>query len=366
VTVLHVAAGNAYGGIERMLATVAGLPHPRLTQHFAVSFTGRLERELVAEGAPVHRLPSPRAARPIRVMRARRAFATLLSDIAPDITIFHGAWPHVIYAAVARRAGRRIAFWQHQPIARPAWPDRWASRVRPDFVIYNSRFTQLSPAFRDVAGTVMYYPVAAPPSVSPGDRSALRKKLGAGDGDVVVLLAARLEKWKGQTVLLDAVSRLKRDSRIHVWMAGGPQSERETKYFDDIAARASAADIRDRVTLLGQREDVPLLNGLADIYCQPNLQPEPFGISVAEAMLSALPCVISAGGGAAELLDESCGVMTAAGDADGVAAALDRIASDDDLRTAMGRAARARASRLTDPIGRLDDLATLVATHAQG
>lgn len=349
-----------------MLATVAGLPHPRLTQHFALSFSGRLERELNAGGAPVHRLPSPRAARPIRVMSARRAFAALLDDIAPAITIFHGAWPHAMYAAVARRAGCRIAFWQHQPIARPAWPDRWASRVRPDFVIYNSRFTELSPAFRDVAGAVMYYPVAEPPPVSPGDRSAFRTKLGAGDDEVVVLLAARMEKWKGQTVLLDAVSRLKRGSRVRVWLAGGPQNVRETKYFGEITARASAPDIRDRVTLLGQREDVPLLNGFADIYCQPNLQPEPFGIAVAEAMRSGLPCVISAGGGAAELLDESCGVVTAAGDAEAVAAALDRIAADDGLRTAMGGAARARASRLTDPIGRLDDLATLVAAHAQG
>lgn len=347
-----------------MLATVAGLPHPRLTQHFAVSFGGRLERELTAAGAQVHRLPSLRAARPLRVLRARRAFDALLNGVTPDLTIFHGAWPHAMFASVARRAGRRIAFWQHQPIARPRWPDRWARRVCPDFVIYNSRFTELSPAFRNVDGVVMYYPVAAPPAVDASERARRRRELGAGEDDIVVLLAARLEKWKGQTVLLEAASRLTSASRTRIWIAGGPQSAGETKYFDEITARASAPDLRDRVRLLGQREDVPFLNGLADVYCQPNLQPEPFGISVAEAMLSGLPCVISAGGGAAELLDESCGVVTAAGDADAVAAALDRIASDASLRGAMGRAARARAARLTDPIGRLDDLATIVAAHA--
>ena len=364
MTVLHVAAGNAYGGIERMLATVAGLPHPRLTQHFALSFGGRLERELRAEGARVHRLPSPRAARPLRVIRARRAFETLLSEITPDMTILHGAWPHAMFASVARRAGRRITFWQHQPIARPAWPDRWARRVRPDFVIYNSRFTELSPAFRNVEGTVIYYPVAAPPAIRGAERTARRKQFGADEDDIVVLLAARLEKWKGQAVLLDAASRLKPARRIRIWIAGGPQSAGETKFFDELTARASAADLRDRVRLLGQREDVPLLTGLADIYCQPNLQPEPFGISVAEAMLAGLPCVMSAGGGAAELLDESCGVVTAAGDAAAVAAALDRIAADPELRMAMGRAACGRASRLTDPISRLDDLAAIVAAHA--
>jgi glycosyltransferase involved in cell wall biosynthesis len=364
VTVLHVAAGNAYGGIERMLATVAGLPNPRLTQHFAVSFGGRLERELRAGGAPVHLLPSPRAARPLRVMSARRAFATVLQDVAPDLTIFHGAWPHAMFATVARKARRRIAFWQHQPIANPAWPDRWARRVQPDFVIYNSRFTEMCPAFRNVDGAVMYYPVAPPPAITAAERASRRQELGAGDQDVVVLLAARLEKWKGQAVLLDAASRLPQGSRIRIWMAGGPQSERENRYYEEISARASAPDLRDRVTLLGQREDVPLLTGLADIYCQPNLQPEPFGISVAEAMLAGLPCVISAGGGAAELLDDACGVVTGAGDAAAVAEALERIARDAALRGRMGHAARARASRLTDPAGRLDDLAAIVAAHA--
>jgi glycosyltransferase involved in cell wall biosynthesis len=362
--VLHVAAGNAYGGIERMLATVAGLAHPRLTQHFAVSFGGRLERELRAEGAPVHRLPSPRAARPLGVWSARRAFAALLDQVAPDATIFHGAWPHAMLATVARRAGRRIGFWQHQPIARPAWPDRWARRVRPDFVIFNSRFTEKCPAFANVAGTVMYYPVAPPPVLDAASRSERRRELGAGPFDVVVLLAARLEKWKGQAVLLDAAARLNHGVPIRIWIAGGPQSEGESSYYQELVTRAAAPDLRERVTLLGQREDVPMLTGLADIYCQPNLQPEPFGISVAEAMLAGLPCVISAGGGAAELLDESCGVVTAAGDAGAVATALERIASDARLRATMGRAAQVRGARLTDPAGRVDDLAAIVAAHA--
>jgi hypothetical protein len=73
VTVLHVAAGNTYGGIERMLVTFAATPHPRIQQQFAVAFAGRLERELRAVGASVHRLPSPRASRPLTILRARRA-----------------------------------------------------------------------------------------------------------------------------------------------------------------------------------------------------------------------------------------------------------------------------------------------------
>jgi glycosyltransferase involved in cell wall biosynthesis len=109
---------------------------------------------------------------------------------------------------------------------------------------------------------------------------------------------------------------------------------------------------------------VSTLMRLADIYCQPNLRGEPFGIAIAEAMRAGLPCVISAAGGAAELLDDSCGLLTAPGDVAGVADALRDLAGDAAQREAMGRAAVARASQLTDPAGRLEALAAVLSAQA--
>jgi len=100
---------------------------------------------------------------------------------------------------------------------------------------------------------------------------------------------------------------------------------------------------------------------VADIYCQPNLKGEPFGIAIAEAMLASLPCVVSAAGGAAELLDDSCSVITPPGDVAAVADALQRLAADRDLRARMGEAGAARASLRTDPAGRLQELAGVLS-----
>jgi glycosyltransferase involved in cell wall biosynthesis len=364
MTVLHVAAGNGYGGIERMLVTLAGTPHPLLSQHFVVAFGGRLERELLDAGAAVHRLPSPRASRPLMIWRARREFTRVLETVHPGSAIFHGAWPHAMFAAAARAAGVRVGFWQHQPIARPGWPDRWARRVRPEFVVFNSAFTQSRPAFPDVCGAVIHCPVPSPREVDAGMRRRLRADLGAADGDIVVLMAARLEKWKGHEVLLEAARTLSPAVRLHVWIAGGVQRPAEARYLDQLATLASAPELVRRVSLLGDRDDVPTLMRLADIYCQPNLRGEPFGIAIAEAMRAGLPCVSSAAGGAAELLDDSCGVLTEPGDVAGVAEALRDLAGDAAEREAMGRAAIARASQLTDPAGRLDALAAVLAAQA--
>ena len=364
MTLLHVAAGNGYGGIERMLVTFAGTTHDGLTQQFVVAFGGRLERELSAAGAVVHTLPSPRASRPLMIWRARRAFAAVLEQVRPAAIVFHGAWPHAMFAPAARGSGARLGFWQHLPVVRPAWPDRWARRITPDFVVYNSAFTQARPAFPGVPGAVIHCPVAAPPPLDDAARRRLRAGIGAADGDVIVLMAARHERWKGHQVLLGAAKLLAPSTRVRVWIAGGAQKAAETSFADELTRAAATPALAHLVTLLGEREDVPVLMRLADVYCQPNVRAEPFGIAIAEAMRAGLPCVVSAPGGAAELLDESCAIVTSPGDAGAVADALEHLADDAALRASMGRAAIARASRLTDPQGRLAELADLLGARA--
>jgi glycosyltransferase involved in cell wall biosynthesis len=364
VTILHVAAGNAYGGIERMLVTLAEARHPRLSQQFVVSFGGRFERELRAAGTAVHRLPSPRAARPLRIWRARRAFGSVVESTVPDAVIFHGAWTHAIFAPVARARAVRVGFWQHMPITRPAWPDRWARRVQPDFAVFNSAFTRERAAFAGVPGAVIHCAVADPPPIDDSTRRRLRAELGADERHVVVLMAARLEKWKGHDVLVEALRRLPSDAAVRVWIAGGAQKAGERPFHKRLQALVAEPDLAGTVVFLGERDDVPSLMGLADVYCQPNLRGEPFGMAIAEAMRAGLPCVVSAAGGASELADDTCALMTTPGDARAVADALQRLSTNPSLRATMGRAAAVRAARLTDPLKRLDDLAALVAARA--
>jgi glycosyltransferase involved in cell wall biosynthesis len=327
-----------------------------------MSFGGRLERELEAAGLTVHRLPAPRASRPLMVWRARRAFTTLLETVNAGAVVFHSAWPHAMFAATARAAGARIVFWQHQPITRPQWPDRWARLVRPDVAVFNSEFTAAYPAFPGVPGRVIHCPVEEPAALEPERREALRHELGAAPGDVVVLMAARLERWKGHDILVKAAEYLPADRPWRIWIAGAAQSAVEQRYASEVAASLASlpAPHRARVSLLGERTDVPTLMRLADIYCQPNLKGEPFGMAIAEAMRSKLPTVVSGGGGAAELLDESSGLGVVPGDARGVAEALNALIADAPMRAAMGEAAANRAARLTDPASRVHDLADLV------
>ena len=347
-----------------MLATFAATPSECLLQQFAISPGGQLWRELWEMGMRPAALPPARASRPFSVLAARRAFARVLSEADVDAAIFHGSWTHALFASVARANNVIVAFWQHAPIVEPRWPDRWAARIPPDVVIANSLFTAAAPAFTGAPMHVINCPVAETHRASAEERRAGRAALGVNADDVVVLMAARLEAWKGHTTLIEAIQLLK-DRRLKVWIAGGVQQPAERSYYQELEQEVVHAGLQSTVSLLGQRDDVPRLMALADIYCQPNSAPEPFGVAIAEAMRSGLPCVVSNTGGSAELVDFESAILASPRDPIDVAVAIAKLAADPVLRARMGRAAAARASRMTDPAARLTEVAAALSVTAQ-
>ena len=86
----------------------------------------------------------------------------------------------------------------------------------------------------------------------------------------------------------------------------------------------------------------------ADVYCQPNTEPERFGLTFVEAMHAGLPVVTSGIGGACEIVDGSCGVLTPPGDVAALAGALRPAIVDTDLRARLGADARKRPTELCD------------------
>ena len=122
--------------------------------------------------------------------------------------------------------------------------------------------------------------------------------------------------------------------------------------------------IADRVKFLGQRADVPRLMAAADVYCQPNTGPEPFGLVYVEALYAGLPVVASAMGGAIEIVNDTCGVLVPPGDAAAVAEALRVLIANAGRRRGLGEAGPARARQLCDPTRQLTALAEALGSRA--
>lgn len=169
------------------------------------------------------------------------------------------------------------------------------------------------------------------------ERARTRSALEAGEGSVVVLAAAALVRRKGIDVLLRALS-LARAPDLVLWIAGdGPERASLESLVEELALPC-------RVSFLGRRADVPDLLHACDVFVLPSRR-EGLGVSALEAMAAKRPVVASRVGGLAEaVVDGRTGMLVPPEDPVTLALAVDRLATDRDLRLRLGEAGPARIS----------------------
>ena len=365
--VLHAYSGNLYGGVETMLVTLARQRDlcAEMKPEFALCFEGRLSEELVAAGALVHQLGHVRASQPGSLLRARRKLRELLRIESFDVVICHAPWSLAMFGSAVRRARVPVVFWQHGPVSGRHWSERWARRTPPDLVLCNSQFTAQSVPriFPQARSEVIYCPVAFPQvNYSRDDCLATRAELNTPEDAVVIIQVSRMEAWKGHALQLEALGLLSDIPHWVCWQVGGAQRPVEELYVEEMKSAASRHGIEERVHFLGERQDVERLLAAADVFSQPNTGPEPFGITLIEALFAGLPIVTTALGGALEIIDESCGFLVAPGEVDDLSRSLGHLIEDSELRTLLALGGPTRARELCEPREQLRRLNELLAS----
>jgi glycosyltransferase involved in cell wall biosynthesis len=361
--ILHLHSGNMIGGIESALETFAAFAPtcPEMQQEFALAFDGPLAGRLRSSTSAVHLLPPVQLRNPLSVIRSRRALLRLLRRRHFDAVISHSPWCQAVYAPAVRAGSTPLLFWMHGTFD-GHWLQKLASRHAPDLAICNSHYTAstLARIYPGLHSEVVRNPVPNGAAVA-GARNRLRRQFGSPENEIVVLMASRMEAWKGHFNLLHAAAQLSPDRNWTIWIAGAAQTTAEKEYSETIAAEVERLNLASRVKFLGQRSDVPDLMRAADIFCQPNAGPEPFGIVFVEALQAGVPVVTFSMGGPREILDESCGILVAPGDVSALARALTRLIDDSQLRARMGAAGPDRARFLCDPATQVRRVHDLVA-----
>jgi glycosyltransferase involved in cell wall biosynthesis len=369
--ILHINNGNLYGGVETILVTLARLRSlcPAMESHYALCEEGRLSHELAEAGAPVYTLGTVRISRPWTVWRARRRLLEILNREKFDLVICHMPWSLAVFGPAVNAAAQTLGFWAHAFHEGTGWLEHLARRARPDLAIANSRYTEAGcdNLFPHVPHAVVYPPVAlTASSETAASRSQLRRHMGVAENTVVIIQVSRMEAWKGHVSHIKALAQLQELPTHWVcWMVGGAQRPEEQKYLHELAQLTADLGIGERVQFLGQRSDVTELLSAADVFCQPNQTPEPFGITSVEALWAGRPVIAGALGGTLEVIDDSCGRLVSPGDVEALAEALKRMIESREIRERLGQAGPARAVQLCDPARQMDLLHRLSQSGAR-
>jgi glycosyltransferase involved in cell wall biosynthesis len=153
----------------------------------------------------------------------------------------------------------------------------------------------------------------------------------------------RLTSQKGFEHLLQAFARVHEKYPNAALVIAG-----DGRQLDSLAAQIRSLGLEGHAFLLGQRDDVPRLLAVADVYVNSSLL-EGTPVSVLEAMSAGLPIVATSVGDTPYLLDSDSGILVPPAQPEKLAEALMVLLSDPLRRDSLGKSARVRTQKDYSP-----------------
>ena len=304
---------------------------------------GPVAKQLAAAGVPFVSLRClERRIHPVRDLRAGAEIVAALRALAPDLVSTHTAKAGWIGRAAARRLSIPALYTPH------GWSigSRMSPRLGAIFSLAEKVAAKWSAAIicvcEDERRLALGKRIAAPGKllvVHNGVGDVAPELRGRPEqAPVRICSIARFAPPKDHRTLLRALATL-RSQRWELDLVGDGPREAEMRNL------ASQLGLAARVRFFGYVPDpAPVLAG-AQLFVLSS-RSEAFPRSVLEAQRAGLPVIASAVGGIGEAVtDGANGLLVPAGNPEPLAAALEKLCADAQLRVSMGAAARAAYER---------------------
>jgi glycosyltransferase involved in cell wall biosynthesis len=176
----------------------------------------------------------------------------------------------------------------------------------------------------------------------------MRRDLGVPPDRVFVAMIGNIRPWKGQHVVLEALSRMTRDDRERLYVVFvGEITDEYQSYYEELKLNVEVNRLSDVVSFAGSRTDVPQVLSAADVAVHSSVLPEPGGTVVIEAMTFGAPVIVASRGGHLDYLCEGVGLIHDVDQPEELARHLARLGADPQLRDELSEAGKLRAANFS-------------------
>jgi len=220
---------------------------------------------------------------------------------------------------------------------------------------------RLPVADRDKVQT-LYYGVKEPEQpLDAEERNQLRSEWGVSDNAMLVGLFGRIEAFKGQHLMLQAIANdANKDLPIHVLIVGHAMDK---EYLAQLQRSVSELGLEGRVTFRDFVDNPQRWMQACDVVALTTLE-ETFGLVLAEAMRAGVAVIGSNSGGVPEIItQDQTGLLFTAGDAASLAQQLNRYAIDGQLRQRLASAGKAYADKQFNEVEHFARLRAILAAQ---
>jgi glycosyltransferase involved in cell wall biosynthesis len=351
IKVLYVSAGAERGGVEVVLLnTVLSLDRARFKPVVLFLRNGPFVNEVKATGTETHVIEAGRVRHALRGAGAVRRTVALIREEGINLVHSHNAVAHIYGGMAALFAGVRSLFHLHgvpKPAAsREGFLDLLSVTVPAGRTLACSNYvaTAFRRAWFSRRPISVVHNGTFPPELAIREVPSVAKEFGIPNNGRLVLMAARLQRWKGVHIFVDAAAIVtKSHPEARFMIVGGALFGLEQEYPLQLRRQIDALRLTNVVQLVGHRPDISRFYLAADVVVHCSIEPEPFAMVILEALACARPVIASDSGGTSEIIENDVtGLLVPPNDPQRLAQTIVSLLDYPERAVRMGQAGAAR------------------------
>ena len=252
-----------------------------------------------------------------------------------------------VLTRLVRGSDLRLVYMQHMHLSgrKLDWFHRWEYRYLDAWIAPLPLFADRAAAWTSVPRErIVTIPFGIEVERFGGlERTVARQRLGLPGDVYLVGVVGRLDPKKGQDTLVRA-ARLLHDDGIpaHVLLVGDPTRNGTGDFVRRLHALVAELDLRAFVHFRPHMEEIAPAYAALDVFALTS-HSETYGMVTLEAMATGLPVVGTGEGGTVEIIvPGETGLLVPPEDPEALAAALEKLYREPELRSALGAAGRRR------------------------
>ena len=301
--ILQIIPNMEIGGAERTVLEITSFLKDTEFSSLVLTSGGKLIGELEKENIEVIKLKIDKK-NPYSILKNFFLFIKIFREKKINLVHVRSRAPAWSAIFAAKKIGIPVLTTWHGHVSNSSFIKKIYNSImlKGDAVIANSAYTaeRISKIYNidlnkiDIISRGVNVKSFERSKFSNTEISNIKKMWSVDDNKIIILFPARLTRWKGHLVTIEAINLLKKEKFFDqvIFLFAGEKAGAEN-YIKKLNSIITKFKLQENIKLVERIENMPLAYHASDIVLSPSIEPEPFGRIPIEAQAAGKTIIAS-------------------------------------------------------------------------
>ncbi len=301
--ILQIIPNMEIGGAERTVLEITSFLKDTEFSSLVLTSGGKLIGELEKENIEVIKLKIDKK-NPYSILKNFFLFIKIFREKKINLVHVRSRAPAWSAIFAAKKIGIPVLTTWHGHVSNSSFIKKIYNSImlKGDAVIANSAYTaeRISKIYNidlnkiDIISRGVNVESFERSKFSNTEISNIKKMWSVDDNKIIILFPARLTRWKGHLVTIEAINLLKKEKFFDqvIFLFAGEKAGAEN-YIKKLNSLITKFKLQENIKLVERIENMPLAYHASDIVLSPSIEPEPFGRIPIEAQAAGKTIIAS-------------------------------------------------------------------------